>query len=57
MYINEIDELNKEVELIKISSKRDELKIQSQIDNLNEKLQQITSANESLKMELNKNKI
>jgi hypothetical protein len=57
MYINEIDELNKEVELIKTSSKRDELKIQSQIDNLNEKLQQITSANESLKMELNKNKI
>ncbi|XP_026807495.1 LOW QUALITY PROTEIN: myosin heavy chain, non-muscle-like [Rhopalosiphum maidis] len=57
MYNNEIDELNKEAELIKTSSKQNELKIQSQIDNLNEKLQQITSANESLKMELNKNKI
>lgn len=57
MYNKEIDELNKEAETIEINSIRDELKIKSQIDNLNEKLKQITSANASLEMELKKNKI
>lgn len=55
MYNKEIDELNKESETIEINSKRDELRIKYQIDNLNEKLKQITSANASLEMELKKN--
>ncbi|CAH1737278.1 unnamed protein product [Aphis gossypii] len=57
MYDNEIDELNKETELIETNSKREELNIKSQIDNLNKKCQQITSANERLEMELKKYKI
>jgi len=57
MYDNEIDKLNKETEIIETNSKRDELNIKSQIDNLNKKLQQITSANERLEMELKKFKI
>ncbi|KAE9538792.1 hypothetical protein AGLY_005374 [Aphis glycines] len=56
-YDNEIDELNKETELIETNSKREELNIKSQIDNLNKKFQQITSANERLEMELKKYKI
>lgn len=54
MYDKEIDELNKEAKTIETNTKRDELKIKCQIDNLNEKLKQITSANASLEMELNK---
>ncbi|KAL4120892.1 hypothetical protein QTP88_013503 [Uroleucon formosanum] len=54
LYDKEIDELNKEAETVEVNSKRDELKTKSQIDNLNEKLKQITSANASLEMELNK---
>lgn len=56
MYDKEIDELNKEAESIETNSKRDELKTKSQIDNFNEKLKQITSANARLEMELNKKK-
>jgi len=56
LYDKEIDELNKEAESIETNSKRDELKTKSQIDNFNEKLKQITSANARLEMELNKKK-
>jgi len=57
LYDKEIEELNKEAETIEINSKHDELKTKSQIDNFNEKLKQITSANARLEMELNKKKI
>jgi len=57
LYDKEIDELNKEAETVETISKHDELKIESQIDNFNEKLKQITSANARLEMELNKKKI
>ncbi|CAI6342927.1 unnamed protein product [Macrosiphum euphorbiae] len=56
LYDKEIDELNKEAETIETNSKRDELKTKSQIDNINEKLKQISSANARLEMELNKKK-
>eukprot|EP00102_Acyrthosiphon_pisum_P015061 XP_008185449.1 PREDICTED: uncharacterized protein PF11_0213-like isoform X2 [Acyrthosiphon pisum] len=57
LYDKEIEELNKEAETLETNSKRDELKTKSQIDNINEKLKLITSANARLEMELNKNKI
>lgn len=56
-YNKEIDELNKEAETIETNSERNELKLKSQIDNLNEKLKEITTANATLETELKKNKI
>lgn len=52
MYYKEIDKLNKEDEILVTNSKCDELNIKTQINNLNEKFQQITSANASLEMEI-----
>jgi len=57
LYNKEIDGLNKEAETIETNSKHDESKIKSQIDNLNEKLKQITRANATLETEVNKYKI
>lgn len=55
LYNKELDELNKEIEIIKNHSKL--LSIKSQIKNCKETLQQITNANESLKTEINKKNI
>lgn len=54
-YDKELDELNKEIEIIENGSQL--MNIKSQIKNYNETLQQITSANESLKMGINKSNI